>query len=48
MKVENYIIMYNQLARSLGWNLIEQADGPHEKGKEYTNIEIKTFPFFFQ
>ena len=48
MKFEDYLQMYNEFARCFGWNPIERIDGPHEKGKTYKPIKIKTFPFVFQ
>ena len=48
MKFEDYLHMYNGLARWIGIAPIERSDGPHEKGKTYKPIKIKTFPFVFQ
>ena len=43
MKVEDYLRMYNGLARWIGMPPIERIDGPHEKGKP-TN-RLKSIPF---
>ena len=48
MKVEDYLRMYNGLARWIGLSPIERIDGPHEKGKTYKQVKIKTFPFILQ
>ena len=48
MKVEDYIRMYNELARWIGWNPIDRVDAPHEKGKTYKQVKINTLPFLFQ
>ena len=48
MKFEDYLQIHNGLARWIGWNPIVRSDAPHEKGKTYKPIKIKTFPFVFQ
>ena len=48
MKVENYLRIYNGLARWIGFTPIERVDAPHEKGKTYKQVKINTFPFFLQ
>ena len=45
MKVEDYLRIYNRLARWIGFTPIERVDGPHEKGKTYNQVKINTFPF---
>ena len=45
MKVEDYLRIYNGLARWIGLVPIERVNGPHEKGKTYNRVKIKTFPF---
>ena len=45
MKVEDYLRIYNGLARWIGFPPIERVDAPHEKGKTYNQVKIKTFPF---
>ena len=48
MKVEDYLRMYNGLARWIGIPPIERIDDPHEKGKTYKQVKINTFPFILQ
>ena len=45
MKFEDYLHMYNGLARFVGWNPIVREDAPHEKGKRFIPVKINTFPF---
>ena len=48
MKVEDYLRIYNGLARWIGFTPIERVDAPHEKGKTYKQVKINTFPFILQ
>ena len=48
MKVEDYIRMYNEFAHWTGMQPIQRADGPYEKGKNYKEVKINTFPFLLQ
>ena len=43
MNLEDYLRMYNGLARWIGLSPIELVDGPHEKGKTYNQVKINTF-----
>ena len=45
MKFEDYLQMYNGLARWIGMQPIQRSIGPHEKGKIYKPIKIQPFPF---
>ena len=47
MKFEDYLQMYNGLARWIELSPIERIDGPQEKGKTYKTVKINTFPFLF-
>ena len=45
MKYEDYVHIYNDFARLVGLHPIQRSDAPHEKGKIYIPVKIKTFPF---
>jgi hypothetical protein len=43
MNIEEYLHMYNELARSIGMSQIVRIDAPHEKGKPIKRLNYKPF-----